>query len=698
MRLFLATATAALLSADPASASELSFGEEQAIIVTGQLDGYRAVETTSGTKTSTPILDVPQAISVVTEKQMRDEAILTITDLVRHIPGASAGQGEGHRDQVTLRGNNSTADFFVDGLRDDAQYFRSFYNIERVQVHKGPNAMIFGRGGGGGIINRSTKGSTAGETRGNIMASLNSFGSWYGSMDANLALGDWSGLRLNAFYEKLNTHRNAFGGERYAINPVLGTEMGHVRVQIGYEYVRDARVVDRGIPSVDGRPLSGQRDLFFGLRGVNDSDIEAHMVRFRAEADLTPNLKANASALYAHYDKIYTNAYAATSISNGQVGIEAYRDPTVRQNLIVQGNVEWKFATGAVEHLVLAGIEFTDQDSRNERITGAFANAPATAANRRAVIAFHLPLAIPTPSFIAGAAGVANRKVSSAVQQTSAYLQDQMSFGSSVDLVIGLRYDRFDLALTNLFDGRRLSRVDDLWSPRAGLVVKPAANAALYISYTKSFLPQSGDQFTSLDATTAALDPEEFDNYEIGAKWDIRPTLSLTAALYQLDRTNTRAAGATPGLIILSGAQRSKGAEMSLVGHVTDAWQVSLGYGYTKAHITSTTSAAPKGRAVAQVPRHQLSLWNRYDLTKRFGLGLGLYRQSRSYTTISNAVSLPAYTRVDAAAFFELRPGLEAQINVENLTNTRYFPTAHNDNNISTGAPLNARFTLIAKF
>jgi catecholate siderophore receptor len=186
----LALSSLTLCAATPAWAEDAAAeGEDQTIIVTGSYEGYRMVDTTSGTKTNTPILDVPQSISVVTDEQIGDQAIRSVTDLVRLIPGVSAGQGEGHRDQITLRGNNTTADFFVDGLRDDVQYFRSFYNVERVEVHKGPNAMVFGRGGGGGLINRVTKGALVDKslTAGSI--SVDSLGSWYGAADVNVSLG-----------------------------------------------------------------------------------------------------------------------------------------------------------------------------------------------------------------------------------------------------------------------------------------------------------------------------------------------------------------------------------------------------------------------------------------------------------------------------------------------------------------------------
>jgi catecholate siderophore receptor len=683
--------------------------DDQEIIVTGARDGYATTATTSGTKTSTPLIDVPQAISVVTQEQIQDEAMLTIADVVRHVPGVSAGQGEGHRDQITLRGNNSTADFFVDGLRDDVQYVRSLYNVERVEVHKGPNAMIFGRGGGGGVINRISKGARTDRNLVGATGSINSYGAWYVSGDANLVLSDTVGARINGFYEELNNHRDFYDGHHYGINPVVGAQLGEVRLQLGYEHLRDDRVIDRGIPSAftgslatPAGPAKGFYKSFFGVPGLNRTEFDADVLRFRGEADLSSSLKANLSLLYGSYDKTYANAFAATAIGGTAaaptIGIEAYRDPTTRENFIAQANLEWKVATGSIDHLILFGGEFTDQDTTNARINGFFNPTILTAAGRRAIVPLTNPLAVPPIFLVAGPTGNNNRQVASSLKQASAYLQDQISFGDRLDLIIGIRYDRFDLAVTDVFNASTVSRIDDLWSPRAGLVFKPVPNASLYISYTKSYLPQSGDQFLTLTASLATLKPETFDNYELGAKWDIRPGLSATAAVYQLDRGNTRAVGSIPGTVVLTGEQRSKGFEFGLNGRITPKWQAAIGYAYTTAKITSTTAAAPAGRAVAQVPHHQLSLWNRYDFTKRFGLGLGLYHQSASFAQISNATRLPGYVRVDAAAFFKLNDKIDLQLNVENLTDKRYFPVAHTDNNISTGAPLNARLTASVKF
>jgi catecholate siderophore receptor len=721
MRFKFASTALALILVCPAHAwardgADAEGAEGRTIIVTGSRDGYRAVETTSGTKTNTPLLDVPQAISVVTDEQIEDLQIRSIADLVRFIPGVSSGQGEGNRDQVTLRGNNTTADFFVNGLRDDVQYFRSFYNVERVEVLKGSNALIFGRGGGGGAINRVTKLAQLDENRYQATLSADTFGSYYGAGDLNGALGK-AAVRVNGFYEELNTHRDVFGGERYAVNPTLAAEIGgSTRIDLGYEYVRDDRVADRGIPSAfagsvtnPAGPLRGFRDSFFGQRGLNGSDFEASVVNARLISHLTDSLTFTATGLYGDYDKIYANAFAATAVVTNATtgartfGAEAYIDTTRRKNYIGQANLEWRVSTGPIDHVILVGGEYTRQDSVNGRVNG-FPNPAVigTSGSRRAL---GIPLiskpVLPAFFFVPGALGNDNRSFLSDLDQVSLYAQDQISIGDKVDLIAGLRYDRFDNTITNLFASPAalaVTRVDDLWSPRVGLVVKPVPAAALYISYSRSFLPQSGDQFLSFNATGATLKPERFDNYEVGAKWDITPKLSLTTAVFRLDRENTRAPGPVAGQIVQTGSQRSSGFEVSLIGHIVPKLTTSLGYAYTDAEIRATTIAAPKGRRVGQVPRHQFSLFNRYEVTDRLGIGTTLYYQSAQFATISNATRLPGYARIDGAIYYKLTDKIEAQVNIENLTDKTYFPVAHNDNNISTGAPFNARFTLVTKF
>ncbi len=683
--------------------------EAPSIIVTATATSYRAIDTGSATKTLTPLLDVPQAVTVLTSQQLRDQAIVTMADAVRTIPGMTAGQGEGHRDQVTIRGNNSTADFFVDGLRDDAQYIRGLYNTERIEAFKGANAMIFGRGGGGGVLNRVTKIAQLNRQMVDLQAAATSFGGWTVSGDANLPSGNHA-VRLNSFYEQLRSHREAFAGTRFGVAPTARLTWGTATtLDVGYEYVDDRRVVDRGIPSATtgtraqpSGPADGLRDWFFGDVNVNRSTLSAHTAQARLELPLSDTLRLTSQARFNATDKIYTNAYPATALAGlataPTVGIEAYRDPTNRRSTIGQANLIWTTHTGSIGHVLLAGVEGSWQSTQNERINGFFDPLQTTLANRRRTVALTNPLIVPPIFFVAGPGGAGNRSVRSTLAQLSGYVQDQIALGEHINIIAGVRFDQVTLSVANRFTAERFRRQDAVWAPRLGLVYKPVPSASLYASFSRSFLPQSGDQFTALDVTTQALEPETFNNYEIGAKWDITPGLTATLAAYQLNRGNTRAAGPTPGTTVLSGAQRSRGVELGLAGALTPDWRVSLGYAYTTAEVTSSTLAAVAGQQVAQVPRHQLSVWSRYSFSPRLGAGVGAYYQSRSFASISNTTALPGYTRFDGALYLTLTPGLALQLNVENLANTRYFPLAHNDNNITPGAPRTARLTLDARF
>ena len=704
----LATPAIAAREDAPDDGANMAVGEDQGgagssggvIVVTGTRDKYGADSTSTATRTDTPLRDVPQAVTVVTERQVDDQAMRSIGDVLRYVPGTMIGQGEGHRDQITIRGNNSTGDFFVDGLRDDIQYYRPLYNLQRVEILRGPNAMIFGRGGGGGVINRVTKVPLFESSLGASL-SADTFGAWYVDADLNQPLSDRIAARLNAVYEEFASHRDVYEGRLIAANPALrflpGPDTG---VGLSYEYVDDERVVDRGIPSENGRPLRGFRDTFFGVEGVNQMDFVGHIVRGTLEHRFTPDLTLVSRLLYADYDKAYRNAFAATAVTTNaqgvrQLGIEAYFDAFQRENLFSQTDLVWTVATGPARHTLLAGFEYGRQDSANQRVNGFFdSGVPTTQGGRRTTVGLTDPMVIPPITF---RAGTGQRSTASDADIVAFYVQDQVEIGP-VELVAGLRYDRFALQVSDLFAGTTFERTDNLWSPRLGLIFHPVERVSIYASYSRSYLPQSGDQFNSLDLSLAALEPERFDNYEAGVKWEPRQGLLLSAALYQLDRTNTRAAGPNPGQVVLTGEQRSRGIELDATGQIRRNWQVSLGYALQEAEIRRTTSAAPAGRDVAQVPKHQLSLWTRYDFTPGIGAGLGVHHQSRSFASISNAVVIPSHTRVDAALFVRLAEGIEAQVNVENLFDETYFPTAHNDNNITTGAPITARGSLRFRF
>ena len=686
MRLLLAS-TAILLTCPAAAIAQERATDLEPIIVTGQARGYIAIDSVTATKTDTPLIDVPQSINVVTREQLDDQALHSLSDVLRYVPGTTVGQGEGNRDQITLRGQNTTADFFLDGVRDDTQYFRGLYNLERVEVLKGPYALIFGRGGGGGIVNRVQKTPSASGLFAAGRVSANSFGAWDVSADVNAPLSDRAAVRINAIHETLDNHRDFYEGERYALNPYIAIDLGAGwRAGLSYEYVNDDRVVDRGVPSLAGAPLAGYRDQFFGVPGVNRTTLEANIVKLRLDGVLADNVEVSTTVMYGDYDKVYTNVFAsgAATAPNGTVQLAGYTDPTTRRNLLVQSNLVWDVRTGGIGHKVLFGLEYGDQDSANRR--------------RNAVLS-DTTFDLADPVFPGVTFPALNRNTVSNVESVSAYVQDQISFGDRIEVVAGLRYDRFAITGTDLQPDpdRPFARTDDKLSPRLGLIYKPRPNVSIYGSYSQSFLPRSGDQFLTLSTTEQNLEPEEFTNHEVGAKWDIRPNLNVTAALYRLDRTNaTTPDPLNPTVTINVGETRTEGMELAVTGRLRPDWQISGGYSWQDARLQGNDSVR-----LAQTPKQQFSLWNRYDVSRRLGIGLGVIHQASQFAAIRTSPSttrLPAFTRVDAAVFYEVNDTVQLQLNIENLFDTTYFPDAHNNANISTGAPLNARLTLSTRF
>ncbi|MCL6699223.1 TonB-dependent siderophore receptor [Sphingomonas sp. NSE70-1] len=699
---FAAPALAAEVAAEASSVEAADLQEP--IVVIGQREEYGVKSTSTATKTDTDIKDIPQTLTVISEAQIEDQQLRSIADVMYFVPGASTGTGEANRDQVTLRGNNTTADFFVNGLRDDVQYFRDFYNVDRVEVLKGPNAMIFGRGGGGGIVNRVTKQSTLHVHR-EVVAAGDSYGGVRLTADIDQPLGEGIGLRVNGMYENGDSFRHHVDLERYGINPTIGFMVGpNTRIDLSYEYLHDRRTTDRGVPSdvrggvgtVDNpvEPIEGFDNTFFGDPDDSYSKADVHLVNFAIEHQFSEGLKLRNRTLYGHYDKFYQNIYPAgaalpaTLLLPERVTLGAYNSRNDRENFITQTDLIWDSEFGGIDQTLLVGFEFAKQDSRNLRKSGSFAGQN------------WVPLTDPTVDVdvtYANLASDANNKTEATV--AAVYIQDQIRISPMFEIVAGLRFDSFKLDVDDFHGaGTEFSRKDELWSPRLGLVFKPVEKLSLYASYSRSYLPQSGDQFSSLTVTTESLKPEKFVNFELGAKWEPIEGLLATAAVYQLDRSNTRAPNPVAGQPdILTGEQRSKGIELGLERSISDNWQISAGYAWQKAEVRERTTACNPDVAtcnVPLVPRHSFSLWTRYDVSQQFGFGVGAVARSKSFASIGNTVKLPGYARFDAALYYSITDEIEAQLNVENLFGADYFAAAHNDNNIAPGAPTTARFAV----
>jgi catecholate siderophore receptor len=612
-----------------------------------------------------------------------------MADVVRYIPGATMGQGEGHRDAPTIRGNSSTADFFVDGLRDDAQYLRDLYNVERVEALKGSNAMMFGRGGGGGVINRVRREASWLRT-GTVMLEGGSFDHRRGTIDVGGPVGSRAALRLDGLYQRSGGFRD-LGIRRRGVTPTATLLLGAGTVaRFDYEYFEDDRRVDRGIPSFLGRPSNASRTTFFGDPDQSRSHIRVDAAGAALEREFGGGLTLRHKTRYTAYDKFYQNVYpGAVDATGAKVSILGYNNDTDRSNLISQTDLVATRSTGSVDHTLLLGFELSRQNTENFRRTGYF-NGTATSAS----LPFDQPTSALGVSFRQSATDADSRNQADV---GALYLQDQLALSKHWRAIAGIRVDHFAIDHHDNRTNKDLRRDDDLVSPRLGLLFKPVESASFYASYGVSHLPSSGDQFSSLTATTQTLEPERFRNYEVGAKWDVRESMSLTAAVFQLDRSNSAVPDpANPSRSIQTGAQRTRGYELGAAGDVTRSWQVIGGYSSQIARIRSRTASGAVGATVPLVPPRTISLWNKVQLARSLGSGIGVVHQARMYAALDNSVTLPAFTRLDGALFFALPWHSRLQLNVENLFDTRYYSTSHGNNNIMPGASRTVRLSMSA--
>jgi catecholate siderophore receptor len=682
-------AFAASAAAQAAPAPEDSVHALSSLRVVAQRAGYATVRSTSAMKSPTPLRDVPQSVSVVTRDAIADQAMQGMADVARYIPGVQMAQGEGHRDAPTIRGTASTADFFVDGVRDDAQYLRDLYNAERVEALKGSNAMIFGRGGGGGVLNRVGKEAQWAPVR-TITVEGGSWDHRRTTVDVGQGVGEAVAARFNGMWENSGGFRDRAGLRRFGVNPTLAIGQGRTTFRAGYELFGDRRTVDRGIPSFDGRPSDADVTTFFGNPDVSHARMRVNAATASIEHVAGAVTLRNRSR-FADYDKFYQNSFpGAVNADGSQVALSAYNHAIDRRSWFNQTDLVATAATGGVRHTLLLGAEVSRQRTAQVRNTGYYNDAAATIS-----VPFAEPTVATPITFRQSETDADNRTVATVA---GVYLQEQAELAPWLQAVGGLRYDRFDVDYHNNRTGDDLGRGDALWSPRAGVVLKPVRAASLYGSWSVSYLPSSGDQFTSLTATTETLEPEQFVNREVGAKWDVRPNLALTAAVYRLDRTNTSAPDpADPSKFVQTGAQRTTGFELGAAGQVTRAWQVIGGFASQNARIVSGTSAAKAGAVVPLVPHRTLSLWNRVQLMPAIGAGLGIVRQSELFAAIDNTVTLPGFTRADGALFLRINAALGAQVNVENLFDRRYYATSQGNNNIMPGATRTLRISLTAR-
>ena len=709
--LFMAIATA--LAIMPANAQDSSVDE---ILVTSTYEQHN----TSALKMPVPLIDVPQSLSIIDGETIKQRGFSELGDIVRYTPGLNTSQGEGHRDSVVFRGVRSTADFFIDGVRDDVQYYRPLYNLEQVEILRGPNALLFGRGGTGGAVNRVTKKAVIGKPSSEMDVSVDSFGAYNLAADVNVETGSNSALRINAFVESLENNRDFYYGDRLGINPTYRRALDNqTTLDLSLELMDHERFIDRGIPTdrTTGAPVDALRDIVFGSPTDNLTTLEATVLRGTLSRQFSDNVTGVLNVHYGNYEKMYQNLYASDySAANQTVELDGYHDPTERTHLVLNGHVTNEFTAAGMAHTLLVGGEYIDTESENLRYNTQWssrvdsngdADLPKLDANGnqetdndgnllflptdKESFAITSKLDLST-SANNGATSVnfntdLNNQTETDITVTSLFLQDQINVTENLQVLLGARVDNVEISVTDVKNNSATITSDDTHtSPRMGLIYKPQGNLSLYASVSESFLPRAGEQYKKL---SDALDPDVSENTEFGIKWDVSESLNVAASFFDNEQEKVQSDGQGGGVYVQG--LTVDGYEVEVRGKISDKTNVNLGY-------TSLDGKTASGKTPRELPETMYSLFVEHQANLRLNFGIGLTYQDTSLVKDGSTAHLPDYTRVDASLSYAMENDMVLRVNIENLTDEEYYPHSHSTDQVSVGDPMNAKISLSRKF
>ncbi|MDA7790460.1 TonB-dependent siderophore receptor [Opitutales bacterium] len=673
-----------------AFADEKASGELDPLGVVGSKEELQKLS--PGLKSSLELKEIPRSISVMSAEQIKAQGLKSIGDVIDYTPGVINSQGEGHRDAPVIRGVRTTQDLYRDGIRDDVQYYRPLYNVERVEVLRGPDALTSGFGGAYGMINRVTKEGLIGEDFTEISGSVDSFGEFGIQLDRNVQIDKNTAFRLNMFGEDLANHRDFYYGNSFGANPTLKYDLGNgSTVDLSYEYLNQERFIDRGIPTgVDGYPVQSLKDIVFGDPTENYSTHEAHILKAIYEHKLSESLKGRFTAAYSDHDKLYQNFYAsAYDAAENTVTLDGYVDTTKRKTSTFQYELIGELETGNILHNWIAGLEYLDVSNDNDRFHADWSYSDAVTD----VFSITRPISLIRGVGInsEGNTTVNNYRANQAdetfadVKVLSFYINDEIALTDSLDLMLGARFDKMEVDVSG---GGPVSDSDDTISPKVGLIYDVTDAISVYASYSETFTPKAKDQYAKLKSNADKTDPDTFENTEFGLRYDLPVGLSLSAAYFEVEKNAPTYVDAMTSTMSTS---EISGFEVQLSGNLTSRWFISAGYTNLDAH-------ASDGDRLKETPEDVFSIWNNFTVSDRLALNLGIINQGESYIKEGGTQKLPEYTRVDAGASYALSENTSIQLNIENLTDELYFPHAHGDHQASVGAPINAMLSITSKF
>lgn len=653
----------------------------QQVTVTGSADGAAVVA--AGAKTRGGVLDTPQAVSVVTQESLRSRSALTSKDALDYTSSVVAGQGEGRRDEFYIRGFYSLRDTTLDGVRDDTLYSRDLATVEQIEVIKGAAAALYGRGSAGGIINRVSKQPRA-KQQTEITATIGSNAERRVSLDTGGALNQQVDARLIAVYDTGDSYRDVVEHTRKLLAPSVKWALAPATsLLLQAEVQREDRTPDRGVPSLNGRPVAVDPATFYGER-YDYTSTDSDMGKARLEHRFSDRLALVNTLQYSRTDLEGVNTRNRRVNANGTVSRQVTFFPQQQRNLINQTEITY---TGN-GHAVLVGLELSKQ--KRDVVTA------------QTGIAF--PVDLYAPQHVLAMPDLSALPVSlnnAFVAKTQAfYVQDQIDLAPRWKALAGVRFDRFEQEQTNRLTNVLSERTDSKASPRVGLVYQPVDGQSWYLNVGRSYQPGGGDLLYTGNTALSQVQPLQTDLQEVGYKQDwLGGRFFTTASLFRIEQRNQLTLDPTDpaGLRQLQvGKQRNEGVELELQGRLWQGGRVSAAYTYNDARIVASNDIASGNRA-EMTARHRASLWLDQQVAASWSAGLGVLLNSDQFALSDNTVRLPGYGRVDAALTYR-QPAYDVRFKINNLGDARFFESAINNVQIQPGAPRSASVTVSARF
>lgn len=671
-----------LLSVALLALSAGAHAEDETMTVVGKRSQHEEVAT--ATRTNTPAKLVPQAIDSVKASELTAFGQPTLSEALTGIPGVNAS-GDTRFDGVNIRGFSASNDFYLDGFRDDMQYTRDLGNTERVEVLKGPAAVLYGRGSTGGIVNRVSKKPQKG-LESSVSAQVGSFDSRRLAADLNGEAGEQVQVRLNLAQEDKESFRNGVTSKRTLLAPSVNWEISDkLNWLVQYERNEHDRTPDRGIPGVNGRPADVPKEYVYSDTRRDFIDDVAQSTRSRLTWDINDQWQLRQQLGYTSLDSQFDNTYV-TSVKGDQVTRARWQQDLKANSLISNTEAEGQLQTGPIEHRLLVGFEQNWQ----ERTPKLYQNATAIPAGN-----LYDPGSLPTYDGAMKLSSDANHKV----RGYGLYVQDQLSLGDW-HLLAGLRRDDFTItSRRNDLNKEETVSVTSL-SPRLGLVWNPIEEHAFYASYSKTFTPVGGELIgiTPGDKNNN-LDPQHTRLYEGGVKSDwLDGRLATTLSLYRLEMYNKRSKDPLdPTKVILTGLQRTEGIELSARAQLTDELYLRGGIAIQDAEQVKA-DADLQGKRPMNVSRQNGELFAGYQSGKQGWFGeTGVTAVGDRFADNANTTTLPGYARFDARAGYRWQQW-ETQLSVENLTDHDYFVSATSASQIMPGTPRQLHLSAAYRF